>query len=201
MTRGWTPVPLDAQPRSPSERALLERLAERRTEIEARAREVEFRENLLKAAEKRLEGRLAELKDLEARVNTAVQQKDEAEVSRFKNLVMMYENMKAKDAAKIFDRLDLKILVEVSTQINPRAGRSLSGPDLITVGRCHSSNLTVRTSGPRLFSTPPRTKWKRGRNPVCRNPAVIRGSLNVPMSTRLNQAPASAISRARRTAS
>jgi flagellar motility protein MotE (MotC chaperone) len=32
----------------------------------------------------------------------------------------MYENMKAKDAAKIFDRLDIKILVEVATQINPR---------------------------------------------------------------------------------
>jgi flagellar motility protein MotE (MotC chaperone) len=32
----------------------------------------------------------------------------------------MYENMKPKDAAKIFDRLDMKILIEVATQINPR---------------------------------------------------------------------------------
>ena len=32
----------------------------------------------------------------------------------------MYENMKAKDAARIFDRLDLKILVDVSLQMNPR---------------------------------------------------------------------------------
>jgi len=32
----------------------------------------------------------------------------------------MYENMKGKDAARIFDRLDLKILVDVSTQMNPR---------------------------------------------------------------------------------
>ena len=32
----------------------------------------------------------------------------------------MYENMKPKDAARIFDRLDMKILVEVSTQMNPR---------------------------------------------------------------------------------
>jgi flagellar motility protein MotE (MotC chaperone) len=32
----------------------------------------------------------------------------------------MYETMKPKDAARIFDRLDLKILVEVSTQMNPR---------------------------------------------------------------------------------
>ena len=32
----------------------------------------------------------------------------------------MYENMKPKDAARIFDRLDMKILVDVSTQMNPR---------------------------------------------------------------------------------
>ncbi len=32
----------------------------------------------------------------------------------------MYENMKAKEAAKIFDRLDIKVLLEVATQINPR---------------------------------------------------------------------------------
>jgi flagellar motility protein MotE (MotC chaperone) len=32
----------------------------------------------------------------------------------------MYENMKAKDAAKIFDRLDMRVLVEVATQLNPR---------------------------------------------------------------------------------
>ena len=39
---------------------------------------------------------------------------------RDENVVSMYENMKAKDAAKIFDRLDMKVLVEVATQLNPR---------------------------------------------------------------------------------
>ncbi len=34
--------------------------------------------------------------------------KDESEAARFKSLVTMYENMKAKDAAKIFDRLDMQ---------------------------------------------------------------------------------------------
>lgn len=107
-------------PTSPAERAILERLQERRTELDARARDLELRESLLKAAEKRVEGRVAELKDLEARVNTAVRMKDEGEATRFKNLITMYDNMKAKDAAKIFDRLDIKVLVEVATQLNPR---------------------------------------------------------------------------------
>ena len=32
----------------------------------------------------------------------------------------MYENMRPKDAAKIFDRLDLKIQVDLVAQMNPR---------------------------------------------------------------------------------
>jgi flagellar motility protein MotE (MotC chaperone) len=119
LTPGGTPVSL-GQPASPSERAILERLAERRAELDARDREMEMRENLLKAAEKRLEGRVAELKDLEARVNNAVHVKEESDAARFKNLVAMYDNMKAKDAAKIFDRLDINVLIEVSSQLNPR---------------------------------------------------------------------------------
>jgi flagellar motility protein MotE (MotC chaperone) len=42
------------------------------------------------------------------------------EAERFKGIVSMYENMKPKDAARIFDRLDMKILVDVSTQIKPQ---------------------------------------------------------------------------------
>ena len=32
----------------------------------------------------------------------------------------MYETMKPKEAAKIFDRLDIKVLVDVASRINPR---------------------------------------------------------------------------------
>ncbi len=119
---GGTVIPLDpsGRPVSEAERAILERLGQRRQELDARARELDIRESLLRAAEKRVEERVAELKEIEARINAAMQQKDEAEAARFKGLVMMYENMKAKDAAKIFDRLDLKVLLEVVTQINPR---------------------------------------------------------------------------------
>jgi flagellar motility protein MotE (MotC chaperone) len=102
------------------ERAVLESLNQRRLELEARGRALDVRESLLAAAEKRIEGRLAELKEIEARINASLNKKDEAEAARFKGLVTMYENMKAKDAAKIFDRLDMRILVEVATQISPR---------------------------------------------------------------------------------
>ena len=102
------------------ERAVLESLVQRRQELEARSREIEVRENLLKASEQRIEARLIELQEAEAKLNGSVKKRDEAEVTKFKNLVSMYENMKPKEAAKVFDRLDLRILVEVVNMMNPR---------------------------------------------------------------------------------
>jgi flagellar motility protein MotE (MotC chaperone) len=101
------------------ERAILERLSDRRQQLDARDEELAMRENLLKAAEKRVEAKVAELKALEAKVKSALDQRDETEAKRFKGIVAMYEGMKPKDAARIFDRLDLKILVDVSTQMKP----------------------------------------------------------------------------------
>ena len=119
---GGTPGALDPDhpPPSAGERAVLESLNQRRQELEARARELDVRENLLTATEKRVEARLAEIKETEARINATIHKKDEAEAARFKGLVSMYENMKAKDAARIFDRLDMRVLLELASQINPR---------------------------------------------------------------------------------
>jgi flagellar motility protein MotE (MotC chaperone) len=105
---------------SVAERALLERLSERRQELDKRARELDIREGLIGEAEKRIDAHLAEIKQGEAQMATATEKKDEAEAARFKGLVTMYENMKARDAAKIFDRLEMSVLLEVASQIKPR---------------------------------------------------------------------------------
>lgn len=116
-----TLVPLDgSRPVSAAERAILERLQERRQELDKRGRELDMRETMLKEAEKKLEARMNELKQLEAKVAPSGKAKEQAEAARFKNLAVMYENMKAKDAAKIFDRLDIKVLIDMTSQINPR---------------------------------------------------------------------------------
>jgi flagellar motility protein MotE (MotC chaperone) len=105
---------------SGAERAILERLQDRRQELDSRARELDIRESLIQSAEKRMEGRLNELKEVEARIKVETQQKDDAEVSRLKGLITMYENMKPRDAAKIFNGLDGDVLLEVVARINPR---------------------------------------------------------------------------------
>ena len=124
---GTVIYPDQTQPVSPSERAILERLQSRRQELEARAREIDIRESLLKAAEKRIESRAEELKAVESRVTTATGQKSEADAARFKGIVTMYEGMKPKDAAKVFDRLEMSVLFEIASQIAPRKMSDILG--------------------------------------------------------------------------
>jgi flagellar motility protein MotE (MotC chaperone) len=114
-------IPLDgAALPSGAERAILERLQQRREELDTRARELDIRENLIKAAEQRIDAHLAEVKEVESRIKVETEQKDQAELARFKGLVTMYENMKPRDAAKIFNRLEMDVLIKVAAQINPR---------------------------------------------------------------------------------
>jgi flagellar motility protein MotE (MotC chaperone) len=124
---GVVVFPEQAQPVSASERAILERLQSRRQELEARSREIDIRESLLKAAEKRMEGRVEEIKAVESRISTVNQQKTEADAARFKGLVTMYEGMKPKDAAKVFDRLEMSVLFEIASQIAPRKMSDILG--------------------------------------------------------------------------
>lgn len=108
------------RPQSAAEKALQERLNERREEIEARQRELDMREKLLETAERRLEGRVGELKATEEKTDTQRGSPASQENQAIKNLVIMYENMKPRDAARVFDRLPSDILVSVVQQMNPR---------------------------------------------------------------------------------
>src|SRR6202020_1938806 len=103
-----------------AERAILERLQERREELDTRARELDIRESLIQGAEKRMDAKLAELKQVEASIKVETAQKDEADAGRLKGLVVMYENMKPRDAAKIFNGLDSEVLLAVAAQIKPQ---------------------------------------------------------------------------------
>lgn len=120
-----TVVPTEPPPvASAGERALLERLQKRREELDARGRELDLRESLLKAAEKKLEteqppGKPGAKSGGEGG-GAAGQGRDEAESARFKSVVTIYETMKPKDAAKIFDRLDIRVLLEMASQIKPQ---------------------------------------------------------------------------------
>jgi len=124
-----TPVKMEeAQPQvSASERAILERLQARRQEIESRQREIDIRESLLKSAEKRIEGKVEEMKAVESRISATQAEQKAAEAQRMKGLVTMYEGMKPKDAARVFDRLEMGVLIEIASAIAPRKMSDILG--------------------------------------------------------------------------
>jgi flagellar motility protein MotE (MotC chaperone) len=104
---------------SPSERALRERLGERREELEKRARDLEARERLIEETERRSDAKVEDARRAEERDATG---RDPAakEAAALKGLVVMYETMKPKDAARVFDRLPQDVLVPVVRLIAPR---------------------------------------------------------------------------------
>tara|TARA_R110002110_G_scaffold8343_11_gene41987 strand:+ start:66 stop:905 length:840 start_codon:yes stop_codon:yes gene_type:complete len=118
---------LDAQtaqlhnaPMSEAEIAVLGSLTARREELDERAKNFEMREQLLSAAEKRVEARIAELKELESRINIQIGASDKANEERLAGVVQMYETMKPKDASRIFERLDMGVLIDVAKRMSPR---------------------------------------------------------------------------------
>ncbi len=144
---GLVTIPEQGQAVSPSERALLERLQARRQELEARAREIDIRESLLKAAEKRIESRVEELKGVESRISSATEQKTADDGTRFKAIVTMYEGMKPKDAAKVFDRLEMGVLFEIASQIAPRKMSDILGLMSAEAAERLTVELARRASG------------------------------------------------------
>lgn len=111
--------PLPPPQPSASERAVLERLQERRGAIDDRSRELEMRENLLKAAERKVDGRIQELRDIEDRLEGGARSQKEEADKQLRTVVIMYESMKPKDAARVFDRLNLQVLVPIAIAMKP----------------------------------------------------------------------------------
>ena len=105
---------------SKSETSVLESLAARREELARRSQTLDTREQLLAAAEKRVEERIEELKEIESRINTRLGEQDAENEARLAGVVAMYETMKPKDAARIFERLDMGVLIEVAKRMQPR---------------------------------------------------------------------------------
>ncbi len=137
---------------SSAERAILERLGERREEIEARMRELEMRERLLDTATKKLDSRVDDLKELETKIDGPAAKPAEDEAKAIRNLVIMYEAMKPKDAARVFDRLGLDVLVPVVQQMNPRKMSEV----LAAMAPEKAEKLTVALAAPARGQAPGR---------------------------------------------
>lgn len=123
-------APPDISNMSRSEVEVLQNLASRRQELDERGREIDMREKLLRASEQRIDERIAELKGIEANIQSLLQQRDAAEEAQILSLVKVYEGMKPADAARIFDKLDMDILLPVAQRMKaPKIALVLAAMD------------------------------------------------------------------------
>lgn len=102
---------------SQDEVQVLQALGARRMALDQRATSLETEDALMNAAQQRLDERLVELRRLESTVQELLGQLDEAQEQRLTSLVDVYQRMRAKDAATVFDGLDDEVLVQVASRM------------------------------------------------------------------------------------
>jgi flagellar motility protein MotE (MotC chaperone) len=123
-----------------TDQVLLARLAARRSELETYEQELAMRASLIDAAEKRVNERTSTLAALETQISTLVEERKRLEQEQFTAIVSMYQTMKPKDAASIFDELDIEVLVRVAKMMPPRK----MAPILAAMVTPRAQELTVR---------------------------------------------------------
>ncbi len=114
-------------------------LAKRRKDLESKEKELVMREALLKAAQTELEQKYTELTTIKTDIETLLKAQTEQEDKRITSLVKIYEGMKAKDAARIFDSLEMDVLLQVVTKMSERK----TAPILAAMDPEKARNLTI----------------------------------------------------------
>jgi flagellar motility protein MotE (MotC chaperone) len=109
----------DDQVVSASEVDVMNSLSKRRRELDVRSAQLNTQANMIAAAELRVDGKIAQLKQLQAQINALLTQRDDAQKAQIASLVKTYSTMKAKDAARIFNNLPDEVLVPVAHDMKP----------------------------------------------------------------------------------
>ncbi len=105
---------------SPLELDLLQQLVKRREQLDKRETDILVRENLLTQTEYRMDAKFAQMEALKTELAKVLTAYNEQEDAKVKGLVKIYESMKPKDAARIFDELEMPILLMVVDKMNEK---------------------------------------------------------------------------------
>jgi flagellar motility protein MotE (MotC chaperone) len=144
------PAADDVETASAAEVDVLTSLTKRRMELDAREQDLAMRQNVITAAEQRIDQKIAGLQALQTEIQKLLGQRDVEEQKQIASLVKTYSAMKPKDAARIFDSLDDDVLLAVAQQMKS----DVLAPILAGMQADHAQKLTVRLAD-RLKVTPP----------------------------------------------
>ncbi|MBT3238147.1 MAG: hypothetical protein HOL37_01880 [Rhodospirillaceae bacterium] len=121
---------------------LLQRLADRRESLVDREKEMELRQGLLAAAEARIEKKIAELREFQSTIEKLIKTYDEQQIAKIQSLVKIYENMKPKDAARIFEEMGMDTLLLVTERMSERK----LAPIMAKMDPAKATEMTVELS-------------------------------------------------------
>ncbi len=138
----------DSQPPpiSEEERRLLQDLRGRRQEWDAKDRAQAEQEGVLNAAEQRLIARAAELASLQARLEQLEKSRVERDDSNWAGLVKVYETMKPRDAAAIFNEMDMPVLLQIVDRMRETKTAAIFGAMLPDRARLLTAQLAAKRS-------------------------------------------------------
>ena len=133
-----------------TEMDVLQKLSARRDQLDTREKDIERREALLKAGEDQIDHKVAELRGLQGTIEGLLRQYNEQEANKIRSLVKIYENMKPKEAAKIFEQLDMPILLDVVEGMKEQK----VAPILAEMDPAKALNVTTELATRRQIPTP-----------------------------------------------
>ncbi len=113
-------APVQPPPASSAELQLLQDLRKRRQALDERERQLDQKADLVQAAELKLQARLDELTVLQTRLEQVEDDRRKRNAANWNGLVKTYEDMKPRDAAGIFNVLDMNVLLEVLDRMDER---------------------------------------------------------------------------------
>ncbi len=106
---------------SAAEFRLLQTLQERRQTLDTRERDIVTRENLLATTDAKIQERMSALKAVEGNLQKLLGQVDDLESQRITSLVRVYEKMKPKDAAAVWEGLDTEVLLKIAQKMKEQS--------------------------------------------------------------------------------
>lgn len=133
-----------------SEISVLQQLADRRAALEAREQGIGQQVVLMKAAERRIDKKIEDLQALRVAVEGLIKTHKGQQAKKMQSLVKIYEAMKPKDAARIFEELDLDTLLLVAERMKERK----LAPIMAKMNPKKAKTMTVELSKLRKLPNP-----------------------------------------------
>ncbi len=189
---------------SSAELDLLQSLAKRRDELDQRDAEIQQRESTLKVAEDRVGQKVNELNSLKSDIEKLLDLQKTKQDDQIQSLVKIYSDMKPQDAARIFNTLEMPVLLNVIGKMKEQKSAAIIAgmePDRARELTTKLADLRQLPAGPAVAAPPAGlptalTPAPQPRPPLCRRRLPCRRSWRRRQQPATPAAPPSAVAKA-----